>query len=362
MNLFRKLLVVFIVIITSYILYRLYKKRQKMLSGDFTEGFTFFSTPGSEIKKMQPYAIKNTAIMNMNSDPSYNTPANTINQYIIKSAYNCACSGQFFSTDAIDYVLDRGCRLLDFEVFYHSHRQDVFVSKSEDDKKFKFNDYNAITLRDAFAEVISYGTSSSSPNNTDPLFVQIRPKILPENSNAFSLIGNTIIAAFGNKLFGSFDATGTFKPTIIDPGSQTLQPLNRKIVIVLDTAYLKDPANCPLNNYANMIVGGSNISKKQYSEQIKSSYIPYDIDFIKDTTTIKTFQEVVPDSNSGGNISFYNMVFYYGVQITPAMFYYNDTELYNYEILFENQRTAFCPIALANKYIKTTSPYNKQLE
>ena len=363
MNLFRKLLVVFIVIITSYILYRLYKKRQKILSGDLSEGFSFFSSPGSEIKKMQPYAIKNTAIMNLNSDPSYNTPMNTINQYIIKSAYNCACSGQFFSTDAIDYVLDRGCRWLDFEVFYHSHKQDIFVSKSEDDKKFKFNDYNAITLRDALAEVISYGTSSSSPNNTDPLFVQIRPKILQENANSYSLIGNTIIAAFGNKLLGSFNAAGTFKPTKIDTTNQRLEPLIRKVIIVLDLAYIKDPANCPLNNYANMVVGSSvGMSKKQYSDQIKTSYVPYDIDFTTNTTTIQSFQEVIPDSNSGGNISFYNMVFYYGVQITPAMFYYNDTELYNYEILFENQRTAFCPIALANKYIKTTSPYNKQIE
>jgi hypothetical protein len=359
MDFWRKILVVLVILLTSYILYRLYKKRQKLLSGDLSEGFSLFSTPQSELGKMQPYAIPQTVIMNMNSDPSYNTPLNTMNQYIIKSAYNCACSGQFFSTDAIDYVLRRGCRWLDFEVFYDVLDDDIYVSKSEDDKKFAFNIYNAITLRDALSEVISFGTASSSPNNMDPLFVQIRPKILEKNANAYPLIANTIVAAFGNKLHGRFNNVGTYRPTPIDPSTQKLQPLNRKIVIVLDTTYVKDIANCPLNNYANMVVGSADIPKKSYSAKIKNAYIPYDIDFTTDTTTIKTFQEVVADSNSGGNISFYNMVFYYGVQITPAMFYYNDTELYNYEVLFENQRTAFCPIALANKYIKTTSPYNK---
>ena len=160
-------------------------------------------------------------------------------------------------------------------------------------------------------------------------------------------------------MYGKFGPSGEYSPTRIDPTRQTLKSLNRKIVVILDTTHIKNPANCPLNTYVNMVVGGKEIPKKSYSDKIKNAYVPYDIDFNKNTTTITSFQEVVPDSNSGGNISFYNMIFHYGVQITPAMFYYNDTELYNYEILFENQRTAFCPIALANKYIKTTSPYNK---
>lgn len=358
MNLFRKLLILLIIIITSYILYRLYKKRQKLLSGDLSEGFTFFSSPTSELGKMKPFAIPNSSIMNI----SMKTNMLALNQYIIKSAYNCACSGQYFSTDAIDYVFDRGCRFLDFEVFYHPNKRDIFVSKSGDNKKYSFNVYNAITLREALSEVLSYGTSSSSPNNTDPIFVQIRPKILSANENAYSLIGTTISASFGNKLHGSFDAVGKFQPIQIDPTVVSPNELNKKIIIVLDMTYIKRPETCVLNNYANIIVGGANIPKNEYGDKVKNSYVPYDIDFTNNKTTIQTFEEVIPDGNSSGNISFYNMIFYYGIQITPAMFYYNDTELYNYELLFENQRTAFCPIALANKYIKTTSPYNKQLE
>jgi hypothetical protein len=355
MNFFRKLLVVFVILITSYILYRLYCKRQKLLAGDFTENFALlYNTPSSELGSMQSIAIQSTAIMNMSAG------VNPLNQYIIKSAYNCACSGSFFSTDAIDYVLDRGCRWLDFEVFYHVRKQDIFVSKSQDDKNFAFNVGNAIPLRDALAEVISYGTSSSSPNNTDPLFVQIRPKILDENTHCYPMVAKTIVAAFGNKLVGSFSQMGEYTPTQINPSVHTPNTFLQKIAIVLDVAYIKNPQDCPLVNYANIIVGDSNITKQSYSKQVKSAHESYDIDFTNNTTTITKYSEVVPDSNSGGNISFYNMVYYFGVQITPAMFYFNDTELYNYEILFENQRTAFCPLALANRYIKTTSPYNKQ--
>ena len=41
-----------------------------------------------------------------------------LREYCIKSSYNTALSGKYVSTDMIKYVLTRGCRFLDFEIFY----------------------------------------------------------------------------------------------------------------------------------------------------------------------------------------------------------------------------------------------------
>ena len=45
-----------------------------------------------------------------------------LKEYCIKASYNTACSGNYVSKDMIRHVLSRGCRFLDFEVFYIKHK------------------------------------------------------------------------------------------------------------------------------------------------------------------------------------------------------------------------------------------------
>jgi len=363
MDFFRKLLVLFIILITTYILFRLYKKRQKLLAGDLSEGFLGFgSSVSGEIKNMTSQSIPKTTIMN-NADENANAP---LKQYIIKGAYNSACSGEYFSTDAIQYVLSRGCRLLDFEVFYDQRHEDIYVSKTTD-PSFNITPKNSISFMDAMTSVISNGFSSLVPNNTDPLFIQIRPKSL--NANTFSMISATIISTFGNKLYGKFNELGVYTPTMIDPNHTLLSSLNKKVIIMVDVSPVKNMAeiasgctgqNCNTIDIANMIVGQPSLPKSNYKTKIKIPHTPYDIDFSKKppTTTIRGFEEVVPDADSRGNMNIYNIIYNYGIQLTPGLFYYNDEELYNYEVLFENQRSAFATLASAHKYIGTTSQFN----
>jgi hypothetical protein len=363
MDFLRKLLVFFIIIITTYILYRLYKKRQKILAGDLSEGFMGFgNSASSELSKMRARAIANTQIMNI-TDTSNNIP---LNQYIIKSSYNSACSGKYFTTEAIQYVLSRGCRWLDFEVFYNARRQDIYVSKTSD-PSFNNTPKNSVSFMDAMSTVISYGISSATPNYADPIFIQIRPKTF--SPNAYTMISNTILSTFGNKLYGTFDSNGVYSPTPIDPQTTKLSSLIKKIIIVLDVSpntEMTDIANsckgqnCNPIQLANMIVGTTDIPKTYYGAKIKTPHVPYDVDFSKTppTATVTKFEQVIPDDNSRGNMNMYNIIYYYGIQLTPGLFYYNDEELYNYEFLFENQRNAFMPLANANKYIGTTSQFN----
>ena len=45
-----------------------------------------------------------------------------IKDYCIKSSYNSATTGKTVNKKMIQYVLSRGCRFLDFEVFYIKRR------------------------------------------------------------------------------------------------------------------------------------------------------------------------------------------------------------------------------------------------
>ena len=51
-----------------------------------------------------------------------------VKEFIIKSAFNAACTGNYMNTDMIKYVLSRGCRLLDFQLYYDTNTQNVMVS------------------------------------------------------------------------------------------------------------------------------------------------------------------------------------------------------------------------------------------
>jgi hypothetical protein len=339
--------------VAIYILFRLYSKRNSGYGAQ------------REIARMRSKTIPQTKIMNI-SNKNAKAP---LNEYIIKGSYNSACSGEYFSSDAIQYVLSRGCRWLDFEVFYDSKNEEIFVSKTID-PSFNITPKNSLSFIDAMTAVISNAFSSLVPNNSDPLFIQIRPKSL--NENIYSMISATIISTFGNKLYGTYKDTGKYTSTGIDTKTTYLSSLNKKVIIVLDVSNMVDFAkkcqnqnqnqnqSCNIFDIANLTVGDNNISKTNYKRKIPTDHTPYATNFktTPPTTDIKKFEQIIPDDNSNGNMNIYNIIFYYFVQLTPGLFYYNDEELYNYEILFEEQRSAFVPLGTANKYIKTTSQFN----
>lgn len=351
MNFTRNLLLLFIIMVAIYILFRLYSKRNSGYGAQ------------REIARMRSKTIPQTKIMNISKQ---NANA-LLNQYIIKGSYNSACSGEYFSSEAIQYVLSRGCRWLDFEVFYDLKNEEIFVSKTID-PSFNITPKNSLSFVDAMTAVISNAFSSLVPNNSDPLFIQIRPKSL--NANTYSMIYATIISTFGNKLYGIYNDSGKYTSTGIDTKTTLLSSLNKKVIIVLDVSPVSimqeftnvcPRTNCKLFDIANLTIGDINIPKKNYKQKITTIHTPYETDFKTTPPTTKniaTFEQIIPDDNSNGNMNIYNIIFYYFVQLTPGLFYYNDEELYNYEILFEEQRSAFVPLGTANKYIKTTSQYN----
>ena len=114
MNIYKKFFIALIIIIFSYIFWRLISKRNQILKN--TEPFSFNLLPdnaNSDLNKLKDSILK----INMNSLPEmyYSLP---LMDFCIKGSYNSAFTGKFINVDMLIYQLSRGCRFFDFEVFY----------------------------------------------------------------------------------------------------------------------------------------------------------------------------------------------------------------------------------------------------
>ena len=111
-----------------------------------------------------------------------------LQDYYIKTAYNC-CSGGSYKNDYVDTcnlinVLKQGCRGLDFEI-YSIDNQPV-VSTSVLDNNYVKETYNYLEFSEVMNVLTNYAFSAStSPNYTDPLIIHLRIK-----SNNSQMISN----------------------------------------------------------------------------------------------------------------------------------------------------------------------------
>ena len=100
-----------------------------------------------------------------------------LRDYYIKSAYNAFNPDKFknstVSMDALLYVIARGCRFIDFEVF-SVENQPVIGSSSVNSFNYK-ETFNHIPVSDAFEVLGSYVFSGSKcPNPGDPFIIHMR--------------------------------------------------------------------------------------------------------------------------------------------------------------------------------------------
>jgi len=100
-----------------------------------------------------------------------------LRDYYIKSAYNAFNPDKFknstVSMDALLYVVARGCRFIDFEVFSVDN-EPVIASSSVNSFNYK-ETYNHIPVSDAFEVLGSYVFSGSKcPNPGDPFIIHMR--------------------------------------------------------------------------------------------------------------------------------------------------------------------------------------------
>jgi hypothetical protein len=347
-----KILLLLIVIFTfSYILYKLAQKRYIIKSE--MEGFTIQNTVlnpfRTEQQKMDNEldSIKKISPGKIDHFTPINLP---LREFCVLSSYNTAVTGTFVNTDMIKYVLERGYRFIDFEIFAKADVPYVGSGTA-----------NEIKLVDILNVVTSSAFSQPCPNYKDPLFVHLRIKDTSVNR------GNDVLYTNIRTLLNN----GNVKQYLYDKkvtGDTPLSTLRGKIVIIMNS----DDSACEKNGTAcNSIIQATGITSNR---NLKAKNVIRSTEYYrlldqkaqrptinkKDMTTNQyadQLQLVIPDNNV--NPAFKPLVNDYCIQMICNQLFIADKNLDICEKVFNANKSAFVPFAVMIPYLD--SPAYKDL-
>ena len=289
-----------------------------------------------------------------------------LKELCIKASYNSAYNGyDIINTkeganqyDMIEYVLSRGCRFLDFELYYHT-TGDVVVNYTSDPTFTTFTNANPnkVTFSSVMEYINTYYSSGDFiPNKSDPLFIHLRIK--SDNPLIYDNIAG-ILAEYKTNILKDTRINGDTKLSKLYDNNGNGNG-NGKIVILMDRSIrpdddIKSTDENSLPTYISAFTGMSSWSIDTYSEIKNQKTTPPKITN-NDTneTNVTNLRIALPDidPNSANPTSPFNFIEKHGIQTIACRFYKNDIFLDLYEDLFAEHQSAFVPLAKAIKYIK----------
>jgi hypothetical protein len=157
-----------------------------------------------------------------------------LRDYYIKSAYNAFNHEKFknstVSMDACLYVIARGCRCIDFEVFSVDN---VPVIASSSVNSFNYKEtYNHIPVSEAFEVLGSYAFSGSKcPNPNDPFIIHMR--IMSRNVTMYDNLAKVIAQSktMARNLLGAKYGREYHSK---DLGDDDVSSLRGKVILMVD--------------------------------------------------------------------------------------------------------------------------------
>jgi hypothetical protein len=353
MNIYKKIVIALIIIIFSYIFWRLISKRNQLKKN--TEPFSFNIIPdsaSSDLNKLKDTIIK----IDMNSLPEvyHSLP---LMDFCIKGSYNSAFTGKYINIDMLTYELSRGCRFFDFEVFFIENPESrIFspqVAYSTDTNFSTMDCENSILLDNILSALVSNAFSTqNSPNSKDPLFINLRIK--SNNSKVYKAVASSIDFTIKNMLYKG-------KVTKNTP----MKDLMGKIVLCIDKTInynYRDYTNCDktdkacydLKNYTNIESGGENMVLSRYTNTLNEKNVKLMIKDNNLNTNVQTMNLVLPDTipDNAPNPNIQQFLIDHGSQIVPFKFYKKDEGLYKYEEFFNDTKGGIVPMSVAIIYYK----------
>lgn len=338
MYLYKKILILFIIFVSSYIMHILLKKRRGIQN---LEGLSNYSD-SYEVDLMKVVTGTNISSITTNTDLP-------LCEFCVKSSYNSALSGNYVGTEAIKYVLSRGCRFIDFEIYYIDNVP--CVAYSTDPTFVTLTSKNFITLNEALQTVAMNAFSAPSPNLGDPLFMQLRIK--SKNDDILNQTGMAIKNYLSSRLFkGKVDS------------NTKLKDLLGQIILIIDTKYsplYKDENKYPkcttvstteidgcynLSKYVNMESGGNNLHSYNYNDLLNQNTTPLTIiDSDRKETDVALLRLIKPNIESTNNPEYHDFIVNYGVQFITYRFYLKDKNLEDYEKLFFDMKSGIIPLS-----------------
>jgi hypothetical protein len=294
------------------------------------------------------------------SDTTKNLP---LKELCIKASYNSAYNGyDIINTtnttvsyhDMIEYVLSRGCRFLDFELYYDNSIVKLNYTADPTFTTFTNATPNEVTFSSVMEYINTYYSSGVFiPNSSDPLFIHLRIK--SDNIDIYSKIAD-ILAGYQTNVLKDTRINGDTKLSkLYDKG-------NCKIIILMDRSIRPDDdisiisdSKNSLPTYISAFTGISSWEIDTYSEIKNQKTTPPKITN-NDTneTNVTNLRIALPDidPNSANPTSPFNFIEKHGIQTIACRFYKHDIFLDLYEDLFAEHQSAFVPLAKAIKYIK----------
>lgn len=348
MDFLKIIIIFFIIIIFLYCLHRMLQKHNSLLiqrqlvEPDKIEAFSLFGSPiinelNGVMDTSNPVGISNILQGNANLP---------LKEYVIKSSYNSAVTGFYLNLNMIKYVLSRGCRFLDFEVY--SFDDIPHVAFSADNNFTNVDSYNKLLLSDVLSLIAGSAFVAPAPNPNDPLFIHLRIKSL--NNKIFNAISAVVSKTIGTRLNSCDVTTDTL-----------LSSLLGKIVLIIDKQYTpnyKTYSTCEnqtscndLTSQVNIESGGDYMRVYNFSTILNLSIMPPYI-YSDGTSDVNTLRLAVPDNGSNiVNPSIYEFIADYGSQFVAYPFYIKDNNLEGYERVFRDNRSAFVPFSVMIPYL-----------
>ena len=310
MEFLKQILITIIILLIIYLIWRLIKKsneNKQYVESTHTsikEGLlglgSIISTPDSELESLK--SKEPIKILTVKQELT-NLP---LKEYCIMGSYNSAITGKYVNLDMVKYVLSRGCRFLDFEVFYINNKKSNDIDELYTpvvsyvlDKNFKnLETENTVLLDKVLVAAVANGFSSNSPNNGDPLFIQLRIKPTKVDKTEYSSFSddnayqdnfkkNEVLKKdFYRAVAKSVDYALKSKLYNGEVTQETkFADLMGKVVLIIDKTLepkYKDYCSCnlteqncyDLTKYVNMESGGINLFLLQYNEILKQYTSP----------------------------------------------------------------------------------------
>lgn len=329
---------------------RSYSNLQQDVDTGETEPFSLSGSADKEFDSIK--SNTNTALTSRIQDTTRKHANLPLKEYCIKSSYNSACTGYYVNLEMIKHVLSRGCRMVDFDVFYVKEDNNYYpkVGFTSDIANNFIESKNTILLDDVFSTIATTAFSNPTPNKKDPLFINLRIK--SNDSNIYTAVAKSIHANLKSIMYDGKVSKDT-----------ELKQLMGKIVIVFDKTIernYKKYAKCDekdlkcydIDNYINMESGSEDINLFHYTELLEQSANPA---LIKDDnmhTNTKVIKMAVPDFiATPANPRIDDFIVKHGCQIVANRFDILDDNLKRYEMMFNDNDSGMLPLAVAVPYM-----------
>jgi hypothetical protein len=327
MKYYKKLLIILVIVITLFILYRLFSQRQNIFRS-LREGLD----DGTSSDQSQEFNnLKNSYGENSSLSPLDYNNSMQLKQYVIKGSADSALTGKYVNVDMVEFLLERGVRFLDFSVF--SFDGIPYVGYSTDSTGTNLDSRNKIPLSSVLKKI-----KKVTSVYTDPVFVHLRIK----NNCTYDKIGILISEVLGGRLL---------EDTKVD-GQTMISSLEGKIIIMVDVRSAPDynKTDTSLKSIVNAETGTSSIriNPALYFENINAN--PITIDSQSGLTDVANVNIVYPDISVGifefdTNPRSTFLIGTHGCQILCPHYHVKDGYLNAYEGIFSTGMKSFIPLA-----------------